>query len=179
MNKRVNKSLKDIFYRYSILIFLSIFGVFIFQSLFQIITVYPSFFLFKLFYKVVLANGNLLIFSGKSISLEIIGPCVAGSAYLLLTILNISVPNIKIKKRLKLLLLAYLSFLLINLLRIFLIGIFFVEKISWADTAHKFFWYFGSIFAVIIIWFLQVGRNKIKEIPFYSDLKFFYKLTKK
>lgn len=178
MNKKIKKSLKDIFYRYSILILLSIFGVFIFQSLFQIVTVYPSFFLFNIFYNVNLINGNLINFSGKFISLAIIGPCVAGSAYLLLTILNLSVPNIKIKKRLKLLLLSYLSFLLVNLVRIFFIGIFFVEKLTWADIVHKFFWYFGSIVAVIVIWFVQVWRNKIKDIPFYSDLKFLYKLTK-
>jgi len=175
MNKKIKSKLKDIFLRYSVLVLLSIFGIQIFYFIFKPLTIYPSYFLFDIFYYTSLF-GDIIKFPGTFISLKIIGACIAGSAYLLLTILNFSVPNIKLKKRLKLLLISYFAFLIINILRIFIIGVLFIEKLSWANLAHQFFWYLGSIVFVILIWFIQVKKYKIKGIPFYSDLKFLYKL---
>jgi exosortase/archaeosortase family protein len=179
MNKKTKKSLKDIFYRYFILILAVFFGLPFFYFIFEPLTVYPSLFLFKLFYNPVLMPENVITFPGRFISFEVIGACIAGSAYLLLTILNLSTPNIKLKRRLNLLAIAFLSFLVLNILRIFLIGVLFLEKVSWADFAHKLLWYIGSIVVIILIWFIQVRKHKIKEIPFYSDLKFVFNLIKK
>jgi hypothetical protein len=39
------------------------------------------------------------------------------------------------------------------------------------DISHKLSWYIGSIILVVGIWFLEVKKFNIKEIPFYSDLK--------
>jgi len=179
MNKKLKIKLKDLLYRYSVLVLLAFFGISIFYFIFEPLTVYPSYFLFKIFYHPILQSGNIFYFPRNLISLQIIGSCVAGSAYLLLTILNISTPKIKLSKRLYLLGTAFLSFLVLNIIRIFLIGVLFIEKVAWANFAHEFFWYFGSIAFVIIIWFFQVKKSKIKEIPFYSDLKFVYKLINK
>jgi exosortase/archaeosortase family protein len=178
MNKKTKEKLKDLLFRYSLLLILSIIGVRIFHFIFEPVTVYPSFYLFKIFYETNL-SGNLLTFTGSLISLEIIGACIAGSAYLLLTILNLSTPNIKIKKRLKVLGFAFILFLFLNILRIFFIGVLFIENISWAAWAHEIFWYIGSVILVVFIWFLEVEKYKIKEIPFYSDLKFIQKLIRK
>ena len=111
----------------------------------------------------------------NNITIELIKACVAGSAYYLLFILNMSVPKIKITKRLKMILFSFITLLIINLLRIFALSVMYVNHVSWFGLAHKLFWYAGSIIFVLLIWFHQVKKYKIKEIPFYSDLKFLYK----
>jgi exosortase/archaeosortase family protein len=179
MNKKDKRYFIDIMYRYAILLVLAFFGLKIFYFLFEPLTIYPTYFLFKLFYNPILVQGSILNFPSNLISLKIIGACVAGSAYYLLAILNFSTPGIKISKRLKLLVIAFFSFLVLNVLRIFLIGVFFLERFPWAKFAHEFFWYFGSIAIVILIWFIEVKKAKIKKIPFYSDLIFVKNKIKK
>jgi exosortase/archaeosortase family protein len=111
-------------------------------------------------------------------AIEIIGACIAGSAYSLLLILNLSVPNIKIKQRIKLLLFSFSSLLIINILRIFILSVLFVQGISFFDITHKLFWYAGSTIFVVAIWFTGIKLFKIKEIPFYSDIKYLLALRK-
>ena len=69
--------------------------------------------------------------------------------------------------------LAFGIFYVINVLRIFLMVLLLDS--SWFDFTHKLFWYVGSILIVIWIWFSEVKLFKIKEIPFYSDLRFLYR----
>ena len=71
--------------------------------------------------------------------------------------------------------LSFACLLIINILRIFLLGLVYISGFSWFDIAHKLFWYAGSTIFVIGIWFAEVKLFKIKEIPFYSDIKFLYK----
>jgi hypothetical protein len=59
--------------------------------------------------------------------------------------------------------------------RIFFLGILYIYGSPFFDLLHKILWYFGSVFLTVGIWFLEVYLFKIKEIPFYSDLKFLYK----
>lgn len=171
MNKGSKEKLFNLFIRYSVLLILVFFGLKIIYLIFEPLTKYPVFFLFNFFYDAYL-SGNVINFRGYPIALEIIGACIAGSAYLLLFILNLSTPNIKFNKRIKLLGLSFLVFLLFNILRIFFIGILFLNNSSLAELIHKFLWYFGSIALILIIWFYQVRKFNIKEIPFYSDIKF-------
>lgn len=168
--------LKDIFLRYLILIVLGIFSFQIFYFIFLPLTVYPVYYLLKIFFDVSLI-ANVMLVNGTSI--EIIGACVAGSAYSLLAILNLSTPEIKIKKRILILSLSFLSFLILNLLRIFLLSILLISGNSWFDFTHKLFWYVGSTIFVVGIWFLSVKIFKIKKIPFYSDIKNLSSLGKK
>jgi exosortase/archaeosortase family protein len=111
----------------------------------------------------------------NNLFIEIIEACVAGSAYYLLLILNLSTPSIKFPKRFKLILISFASLLIVNIIRIVFLSAVFVTGASWFDIAHKVFWYVGSIIFVLVIWFLEVKYYKIKSIPFYSDLKFIYK----
>jgi exosortase/archaeosortase family protein len=179
MQIKDRRKLWDIFYRYSVLLIFSIFSLTIFYFIFRPLTIFPTYFLFEIFYNVDLIDNFILYFGVNLPSLEIIGACIAGSAYLLLLILNFSTSGIKLKKRLLLLVLAFLIFLIINILRIFFVGMLFLNGTVWADFAHKFFWYFGSIFVVVLIWFAEVKLFDIKEIPFYSDFKFVKKILRK
>lgn len=174
---KISKSIQGIFsivIRYAILIIVAIPNFWLFYFVFTPLTVYPVYFLLNLFFDSSLMNNVILV---GECPVEIIRACIAGSAYYLLLILNLSTPNIKFPKRIKIILLAFASFLIINILRIFVLSIIFLEKSSWFDITHKLFWYLGSIVFVIGIWFAEVKLFKIKEIPFYSDIKFLYKKT--
>ena len=74
--------------------------------------------------------------------------------------------------------LAFAALLVMNILRIVLLIFLFIYGFAYFDAAHKFFWYFMSTLFVVVIWFAEVRMFKIKEIPFYSDLKFLYKKIK-
>jgi exosortase/archaeosortase family protein len=175
--KEKSKKYLDIFIRYSILIIFSLFNLQIFYFIFKPLTIYPLYFLLSLFFDVSLINNVLLI--SNQFPIEIIGACVAGSAYFLLLILNLSVPKINLKKRIHILIFSFILLLILNIARIFFLSLIFLSGNSLFDTAHKIFWYLGSTIFVIGIWFLEVKIFKLKEIPFYSDIKFLYKSIKK
>ena len=164
----MKKNLIDIAVRYFILLAIGIIGNQFFYSIFSYITIQPVFLLLSIFYNPALISSVIII---NNLPIEIIGACVAGSAYYLLLILNLSVPNIKFERRVLILLFSFSLLLLVNILRIFLLSIIYVNQWSFFDITHELFWYAGSILFVVGIWFLSVFVFKIKEIPFYSDIK--------
>lgn len=166
--KRDVKLYLNIAVRYFLLILTGIFSFKVFYFLFSSLTIYPVYFLLNLFFKTSIIYNIIFV---NNIPIEIIGPCVAGSAYYLLLILNLSIPGIKFGKRLGILFFSLFSLLIINILRIFILSILLIFGISFFDIAHKLFWYVGSTVFVVGIWFLSVKLFKIKEIPFYSDIK--------
>ena len=114
MNKKIGE-FRDIIIRYILLIALSFNGLFIFYLIFTPLTVYPLFFIFNYFFGAVLDGTT--IYAGD-IPIEIIKACVAGSAYYLLLIFNLSTPDIKINQRLRMIFFSFLIFLVVNILRI-------------------------------------------------------------
>jgi len=174
LSENNENSFYSILLRYFLLVILAVPNLFLFYFIFRPLTLYPVYFLFGLFFNPSLA-GNIIIFKG--IAIELINACIAGSAYYLLSILNLSTPKIKLKKRIKMIFLSLGIFLIINILRIFLLGVFFIKGYSFFSIAHELFWYFGSTILVVAIWFAEVKLFKIKEIPIYSDVKFLYNKT--
>lgn len=167
--KRVD--IKNIVLRYLVLIFIGIFSTQIFHFIFFQLTFYPVYFLFQIFFNVSLSSNTLWV---NAIPIEIVSACVAGSAYFLLLILNLSTPEIKLKKRIMMILFSFFTFLIINILRIFFLSFLLISKNSLFDITHKVFWYIGSTILVAGIWFLSVKIFGVKEIPFYSDIKNLY-----
>jgi len=165
------KEVYDVVIRYVIILLVALPNLWLFYFIFTPLTIYPVYFLINLFYDASLV-GNILLISNYAI--EIIPACVAGSAYYLLLILNLSIPNIKLYKRLNMISLSFLTLLIINILRIFLLTLFFLSDSPWFFITHKLFWYLLSIVIVIGIWFTEVKLFKIKEIPLYSDIKFLF-----
>lgn len=172
--KKVKKNIKNksifILSRYLILLVLIILLPFIYKILWPI-TVYPAVFLLKLFFSNVsyLQTGNYIVINMK-IFIEIIPACIAGSAYLLLLILNLSVP-MEIKKRIYSVALGLIMLLLFNIIRISLFSALYYYNSSLFNIGHKITWYFLSTVFIVLIWFLIVKIFSIKEIPVYSDLK--------
>ena len=170
-------NIKNILTRYIILILIAIPGIYFFHFIFTPLTLYPVYFILSLFYDVSLAGSTIMI--AENFPIEIIGACIAGSAYHLLLILNLATPNIKVAKRIKMIFISFLILLIINLLRIIILSVMFVENSPGLDTTHKILWYLGSTVFVVGIWFWQVKYFKIKQIPFYSDMLFLSRLRKK
>jgi len=161
----------DLSIRYAILVIIALPGLWIFYSIFTPLTVYPTYLFLSIFYEVSILTGTLLLIN-REIPIEFIRACIAGSAYYLLMILNLSTPKIKLRKRINMLLLAFAIFLSLNLLRIFLLSFLAISGSSFFDATHRLFWYSMSTIFVVAIWFAEVKLFKIKDIPFYSDIKF-------
>jgi exosortase/archaeosortase family protein len=110
----------------------------------------------------------------NSIKINFIDACIAGSAYYLLLVLNLSTPSIK--RRIYYLVFSFLIFFVINTARILFL-IFVLSSVpKYFGLAHMTLWYLASTFIVVGIWFLQVKLFDIKEIPFYSDIRYLLKL---
>ena len=176
MNKKKETTKKQflIVFRYLVLLIISLNFNLIYKILAPI-TVYLSGLLLDLFYTITIIGDKILI-QGKII--EINSACVAGSAYLLLLILNLFVSMNK-KQRFYSLLFSFFLLLIFNILRIFFLSILFVNDFLFFNLTHKIFWYFLSTIFVVIIWVLMIKIFSIKQIPVYSDIKFMLKSIKK
>ena len=172
----MKKEYYSIFIRYFLLILTAFPNLFLFYYVFTPLTIYPVYLLIKLFSEVSLQSNILFI---NNFSIKIIDACIAGSAYYLLLILNLSLPKINIKKRIKMILFSFASLLILNILRIFFLIILLITIPSLFEITHKLFWYILSIFFVIGIWFIEARIFKIRQIPIYSDIKFLIKQIKK
>ncbi len=171
--KEINKKFLAIFLRYTIMFLIALPNFWIFYTIFTPLTVQSVYFILNLFFEVFL-TGNIIILNGQ-IPIEIIPACVAGSAYYLLLILNLSIFKIKLSDRLKMISLSFLAFFVINVLRIFILSTMLLSNFTLFVITHQIFWYVMSTAFVVGIWFWEVKLFKIKEIPFYSDFKFLYK----
>jgi len=171
--KKQSSGILSIPIRYIILILAALFDLWIFYEIFTPLTIYPVYFVSKLLSDASILE-NIILING-SISIELIKACIAGSAYYLLFILNMTVPSIKIGKRIKMIAFSFASLLILNIIRIIVLIVIYLSKNPSFEIIHEIFWYvFGTLF-VVGIWFAEVKIFKIKEIPVYSDIKLLLK----
>ena len=168
-----SKEVLDLLIRYIILLILPLFNLIPLYELFKPLTLYPVLTILNLGY-IVTHQGTDIFIQGAQISL--VEACIAGAAYYLLLILAFATP-MSWKKRLKILILLWISFLIINILRIVIFTALFIQGFSFFDIAHRWIWYFGSTLLVVLLWFFFIGN--IKEIPFITDLKMLFKSSRK
>jgi exosortase/archaeosortase family protein len=155
-------------FRYILLIFLALGNFFLIYELANPATIKASFFLIKELYPAAqILDSNTILYAG--FTAKIIPACVAGAAYYLLLILNLSTP-MPIKKRLKSLLFVIFSFYLLNLIRIITFAKLLTLGTNYFENLHEITWYFGSTIMLILIWFVNSLIFKIKAVPVYSDL---------
>jgi len=174
--KSSKTSIPLVLIRYLILLIITLTSLPLIYKIFTPLTTYPTKALLSLFYDVVL--NNVIITINNQTFIQVIPACIAGSAYLLLLILNLTMP-MNIKKRIKTILFSFATLLIINILRIFIFSIWYHNKVPFFDLTHKLFWFVLSIFFVIGVWFLTIKVFSIKEIPVYTDFKFILKSIKK
>jgi exosortase/archaeosortase family protein len=153
--------------RYLILLgfILSLPGIY---KIFTPLTVYPTAYILDLFYNVIV-NQSIITINNNTF-IHLIPACIAGSAYLLLLILNLTVP-MGLKKRIYSILLSFLILLVLNIIRIVLLSVLYHHSVPFFDFTHTVFWFALSTIFVIGIWFYIVKLFSIKEIPVYSDIK--------
>lgn len=174
------KELFSLITRYIVMIFLGLFNLALIYFIFTPLTVYPVYFILSKL------NDSTILISLKPIPAilfkgyiaQIINACVAGSAYYLLLVLNLST-LMDLKKRIKSLSFVFISFLVINIIRIVTFALLVPKGYHYFDAAHELSWYFGSSIMLIIIWFSSVLIFKIREVPVYSDLKSIYQDIKR
>ncbi len=178
--KRKNKKLSvekrkiiSILTRYFIMLSL-MFSLPVIYKIFTPLTIISASKILSLFYDIKVVNDLII---SNSYTIQIIPACVAGSAYLLLLILNLTT-QIKLKKRIYSIFFTFILFFIINILRIVILSALVFNDSSLFDVTHKLFWYALSIFFVVVIWFLTVKIFKIKGIPAYDDLRYLYMLRK-
>ena len=164
----MKKDLLFILIRYLILLGL-MFSLPLFYYILTPLTVYPIFFLLKIIFNQTAIANNIIAVNGKVI-VQIIPACIAGSAYLLLLIFNLTVP-MNYKKRFYSIITSFLIFYILNLLRIFLLILIYYYNSDIFVFTHTLFWYVFSILFVVGIWFYITHKFKIKEIPVYTDFK--------
>lgn len=157
-----------IFIRYIILLILVLSSTLIYKILTPL-TVYATYLGLKLFYPVAVFGTQILVNHVKAI--EIIPPCVAGSAYVLLLILNLFVA-MKPKQRIYSLLFSFVLFFIFNILRIIILSVLLVNDFEFFYITHKLAWYVLSTVLVVAIWFLTMKIFSIKEMPAVSDIKY-------
>lgn len=171
--KKQNKQLLNLVIRYAIILLAGLGNLWVFYKIFTPLTIRTVAFFFSLFTKTSI-SGNLII--TQKVILEIIPACVAGSAYYLLLILVLAAPNIKLPKRIKIILFSFVSLFILNIARIIIITL--ISNTTYFEITHLIFWYFISTIFVVGIWITAVKLFKIKSIPVYSDVNFLYKLIK-
>jgi len=170
--KKEERKILGITLRYVILLLIVLPGFILFYFVFSPLTIYSVYGLLELIYHVNIYQNMLSV---GNHTIEIINACIAGAAYYFLLVLNMSIPNVKAKKRIYMILVSFGIFLIINILRIFILSIMYISDSTFFDVTHKIFWYLGSTVLVVLIWILVVRWFKIKEIPIYSDFRFLYK----
>jgi exosortase/archaeosortase family protein len=163
-----SKEVLGLITRYGLLIILAIPNLNLFYLIFTPLTVYPVFFIIKFLYGAVYLPGNIIFFKGYYAS--IVPACVAGAAYYLLLILNLSTP-MNLRKRSISIIILIISFLFLNILRITIFAMLFSIGYKYFDLTHTLTWYIGSTLLVALIWFGNVYTLKIESIPVYTDIK--------
>ncbi|MEK6874106.1 MAG: pacearchaeosortase [Nanoarchaeota archaeon] len=164
-----------IFLRYVIILVIGLGNLFVFYFIFTPPTLYLSYYILKLFFDVSL-SGIIISLGEKGV--EIVKACVAGAAYYLLFMLNLGIA-MNWKKRILSITYSFLVLFFLNVVRIVILSSLFFTNSSAFDITHKLTWYGLSIVFVVLIWFSSVHIFKIKQIPFYDDVKYLYNIVKK
>ncbi|MBI2046861.1 pacearchaeosortase [Candidatus Pacearchaeota archaeon] len=170
----------DIVVRYALVLASSINSLGIFYLLFTPLTIYPVFWLLSMFYNVSL-SGNIIsiALSSEKISIELVDACIAGFAYFLLFALNLAARSIKARTRIFSVLFTFFAFLFLNILRIIILSVLYINNFAYFNIVHSLFWNTLSTLFVVGIWFLSARLFRIKEIPGYSDIRFVWRYAKR
>lgn len=157
----------SIIIRYSLILILSFF-FYLFYFILSPITIFSSYFLLKIFSTNISLFGNIISLNSARIIID--NACVAGAAYYLLTILNLTTP-MSFKKRIFSLLFCLSSLLLFNLIRILIFSLLFLRNFTYFTYLHLLTWHIFSTIFIITIWILTTKIFKIKQIPIYTDVR--------
>lgn len=173
-HENINFLLK-ILTRYLILLFL-VLSLPLFYKFLTNITIFFSAEILKLFFHSIFINKMTIIIN-SGVLIEIIPACIAGSAYILLLILNLTA-KINLKQRILSILFSFFILFIINTGRISFLSLLYYKNFLFFEFTHMLLWYGLSTIFVVGIWFFTVKIFSVKSIPVYSDLKNILKIIK-
>ncbi len=154
--------------RYIILALIPLGGMALLYAIFTPLTLYPVYWIIQAIYAdTVMLGTTTLYFQGQYAT--IVAACVAGAAYYLLLILNLTTP-MTWRVRWKSLLVIIGAFLALNIIRIVIFARMLANGANYFDIAHQLTWYFGSTVLIILVWFGTILLFNIRTIPIYSDV---------
>lgn len=117
-----------------------------------------------------------IIITIRNINFEFIQACIASYAYWLITFLTLTVKDLELKKRIKMILVGFIMIMAMNLIRIVTLVITKLNaSVNVYEIIHSIFWKFISWIYVVIVWIFLINYFKVKSIPVYDDLKYLYK----
>lgn len=169
-----NKEVFFILFRYLILLVIILISPAFILFILKPLTIKFVVFILSIIYDISV-NNDLIIINSKTY-ISIISACVAGSAYLLLTILNLTTP-MKKDIRIKSILFSFVLLFILNILRIITLSALYHENFKYVKFTHAFFWYGLSTIFVVLIWILTFKKFKIKNIPIYTDFCYVKKIS--
>lgn len=152
--------------RYLILIILGLGNLAIIYAILAPITLYSTNFVLNLFSSFTIQGTSLI---SSQFTIDLVSACIAGAAYYLLIILNLSTP-IPIKTRFKALAFSIILFFIVNVTRITIFAYLYSKGLEIFNALHEITWYAGSIVIIVLIWLTTTSIFNIKSIPFYSDI---------
>ncbi|MBM3232685.1 pacearchaeosortase [Candidatus Pacearchaeota archaeon] len=159
--------IRDLVIRYDILLIISLTQHWLLYEIFTPLTLYPLFWIISIFTKaMILPLTSTIETSGLTFSL--VPACVAGSAYYLLLILNLTT-KMTFTQRLKSILFILTTFYVLNLIRLLVFVFLYSSTVPFTDSLHIITWYIVSILFVVGIWFYNVYLFKIGGLPIVDD----------
>ena len=151
----MKNDVSNIVIRYLLLVLLGLGNLYIIYLILTPITIYLIYFALKLASDPILISNTILL---NGYSIELIPACIAGAAYYLLFILNLTTP-MQLEKRIKSLIFLVFSFLILNIIRIIFFIILVINQFQYFDVSHKIVWYFGSTILLVLV--REVSRFSI------------------
>ncbi len=171
------KQILDILTRYALVILLSLNSLYVFYFVFKPLTFFPSALILSLIYSAEIIGLEKIIIGNHEIAF--VNACVAGSAYYLLALLNLSSSGISWINRFKIFFINSVFLLSVNIIRIIILAVFLVNSSYLFSTLHYLFWHFVSIALVAGMWIYTLKFYKIKSIPIFTDMQKILRSIKK
>lgn len=175
--ERKHERTLDIVLRYSLGILLSLKSLYIFYFVFRPLTFYPASFLLSALYPVQTVGMEKIIIGINEI--DFVNACIAGSAFYLLALLNLTTSGISWARRIRIFFVGSVFLLVFNIFRIVLLAAMLVNSYYLFDAAHFIFWYALSIAFVAAIWIFSARFYRIKSIPLWTDINYMRNMIRK
>lgn len=173
MNKDSKKAL-NIFIRYITVFLVGLGNLYLFYKVLTYPTVYSVNNILSMVTETAVSGTSIFL---KDLAVEIIPACVMGAAFYLLFALVFLTGEIKPLKRIKLLISAFVSLFILNVLRI--LFLILINKINSFEIIHWVIWNIVSAIFIVAIWLSLTKLFKIKSVPVYTDFKYIIRFVKR
>jgi exosortase/archaeosortase family protein len=162
----MNKT-QNIFTRYLIVLTLGLGNFYILSKILTKPTIHATYKIMRILTPAILNQDTI---QTNFVTIQLVPACIAISAFYLLIFLLLATANIELKTRIKAILAATITLLVLNVTRILLLTTI-INK-PYFEIIHWTLWHILSTILVVTIYIAVIKLYKIKSIPVYDDLKY-------